>query len=298
MKCFLSEFTDEFIIFIDVCEKTASTYKRALRQFFSYLADNTILSPQREDILNFRKHLEHSGHKPATTALYLSACRRFFNWTERSGIYPDIADGVKSPRQTHEHKRDFLAPSQLKTLLDGIDRDTSIGRRNFAIVALMAVGGLRTIEISRADIGDLRHIGGHTCLFIRGKGKSSKSDFVKVPSPVELAIHDYLDERPNRENNAPLFSSMSRRNMNGRLSTRTISKICKQAMLNTGFNSIRLTAHSLRHSAITLSLMAGIPIDDVSAFARHKSINTTMIYAHHIDRLKSICEDTVCNAIF
>ena len=82
------------------------------------------------------------------------------------------------------------------------------------------------------------------------------------------------------------------------MTTRSISRICKAAMLHAGYNSKRLTAHSLRHSAITLALMAGLPIQEVSQFARHSNISVTMIYSHDIERLKSKCEIAISNAIF
>ena len=288
----------DFFNFLDVSEKTRSIYKRALKQLFIYFTEHSINEPSRDDIIAYRKHLERLNRKPSTIALYLSACKRFFTWTEHAGLYPNVAFGVKSPRQEPGHKRDSLGRSQLRAVLNSIDRRTPIGRRNFALVSLIAVGGLRTIEASRANIGDIRKIGEYTCLFVMGKGRNSKTEFVKIPAPVEAALREYLSERGKVDNNAPLFASMSFRNMHQRLSTQSISKICKQAMLNTGFNSAKLTAHSLRHTAITLSLMAGISLPDVQAFARHKSITTTMIYAHNVDRLTSPCENTVCSAIF
>ncbi|MBQ7156010.1 MAG: tyrosine-type recombinase/integrase [Synergistaceae bacterium] len=289
---------DAFFQFIDVSENTEATYRRALRQLFRYFSERSISQPSRNDILSFRKHLEHLKRKPSTIALYLAACRRFFAWTEHSGLYPNIAFGIKTPKQEPGHKRDCLGVEQLRTILNSIDRKTPIGRRNFAILALMSVGGLRTIEVVRANIEDLRRIGNHTCLFVQGKGRNSKAEFVKLPAPVLRAVREYLADRGHTSKDSPLFVSMSFRNMNSRLSTRSISFICKSAMRENGFTSSRLTAHSLRHSAITLSLMAGISLSDVQAFARHKSITTTMVYAHHVDRLKSPCEDAICEAIF
>ncbi|MBQ7220254.1 MAG: tyrosine-type recombinase/integrase [Synergistaceae bacterium] len=294
----MNDLLDAFFRFIDVSEKTEAIYRRALRRLFGYFTSNAIIRPSRDDILNFRRHLERLSRKPSTIALYLSVCRRFFTWTAHTGLYPNIAFGIKTPKQEPGHKRDYLCAGQLRKILHSIDRSTPIGRRNFAVIALMAAGGLRTIEVSRANIEDFRKVGRHTCLFIQGKGRNSKSEFVKVPAPVSTAICEYLRERGQVNNTAPLFASMSYRNMNGRLSARSISFICKSAMQENGFTSNRLTAHSLRHSAITIALSAGISLSEVQAFARHKSITSTMIYAHHVDRLNSTCEDTVCSAIF
>ena len=69
-------------------------------------------------------------------------------------------------------------------------------------------------------------------------------------------------------------------------------------MINAGFNSNRLTAHSLRHTAVTLALLSGQSLTDVQAFARHSNINTTMIYNHSVNRMNSHCEFSIANLIF
>ena len=288
----------DFFAFLDVTPKTTATYQRALRQLFRYFTENGIVRPSREDILNFKKALESAGRKPSTVALYLAAARRFFAWTEQRGICPNVALGVKAPRQEHGHKRDFLGATQLKAIFSGMKHDTLRERRDFAIIALMSVGGLRTIEISRANIEDMRTLGDCTVLYVQGKGRKDRTEFVKLPVQVQKAINDYLALRGNVSDTAPLFASIGNRNRNGRMNIRTISVIAKTAMRNAGYNSSRLSAHSLRHSAVTLSLLGGMSISEVQAFARHSNISTTTIYAHTVDRIRSMCEDTVANAIF
>ena len=71
------------------------------------------------------------------------------------------------------------------------------------------------------------------------------------------------------------------------MSTRSISGICKAAMGEAGYNSSRLTAHSLRHTDVTLALLNGIGLEETMEFARHANIATTMIYAHHLDKAKN-----------
>ena len=205
---------------------------------------------------------------------------------------------MKSPRIDKGHKKDALTAVQLRKILSGIDRTTLKGKRDYAIFCLVSATGLRTCEVIRADIGDLRSMQGETVLYVQGKGRSNKSDFVKVSEPVMTAISDYLELRGEVQDDEPLFASTAHRNAGKRLTTRSISGICKQAMIRAGFNSRRLTAHSLRHSAVTLALMAGVSIQEVSQFARHSNISVTMIYAHDVQRLKSRCESAVSSAIF
>lgn len=69
-------------------------------------------------------------------------------------------------------------------------------------------------------------------------------------------------------------------------------------MRNAGYDSDRLTAHSLRHTAITLSLKNGESLQEVQQFARHTNINTTLIYAHNLEREQNTCSNTISNSIF
>ena len=293
----MSELYDKFVIYLEVSEASVRTYTFGVRKFLQYLNQNSILMPTRETVITYRKELEKNC-KPATVSLYLSSIRKFFSWCELSGLYPNITNNVKSPKQDTGHKRDALSGEQIKKVLNSFIRDSIESKRNYAIFLLMACCGLRTIEVSRANIEDIRVIYGETVLFIQGKGKTSKADFVKLPEIVHNAINNYLSVRGEYENNEPLFSSLSNRNMGGRLSTRSISGICKNSMINAGYNSIRLTAHSLRHSAITIALLNGAGLQEVQTFARHSSLNTTMIYSHAVDKLKSHCENTIAGAIF
>lgn len=289
---------NNFLNFLDVSINTANAYRKALKQLFNYFNNYGVDNPNRDNILAFKKEMESKGRKPSTIALYLAAARRFFSWTEQTGIYPNICVGVKAPKLEQGHKKDYFAASQIKTVLSGIDRSNLEGLRNYAIMALMTTGGLRTVEVTRASVEDLRVVGDVPVLYIQGKGRADKTEFVKLSPQVEAAIRDYLKARGEVEMQAPLFSSLSKRNKGARLTTRTIRGLCKNAMKEAGFNSDRLTAHSLRHTAVTLALLAGQDLAEVQHFARHHNISTTQIYAHNIDRMKSQCEMAISNAIF
>ena len=298
VKIFGADLLTEFYAFLDVSPKTLSTYQRALRQVFKYFKEHGISQPTHQDIVDFKKALEAKGRKAATIGSYLVACRRFFTWTEQAGIFPNITQGIKAPRQERGHKRDYFGASQLKGIMQGMRRDTLQGKRDYAIFALMATCGLRTIEVSRANIEDIRNLGGEMILYVQGKGRRDRTEFVKLPEPLLQAINEYLALRGNAPDDAPLFAGIGNRNRNGRMCTRTISQIAKRAMRSAGFNSRRLSAHSLRHSSVTLSLLAGQSIQEVQSFARHANIATTTIYSHAVERIRSTCEASIASAIF
>lgn len=287
-----------FLGYLDAAPKTIDTYTRALRQLFNYFTINGIRQPQREDIIAFRDELKASGHKPTTVQNYITATRLFFQWTAQEHIYPDIAQHLKGAKLDREHKKDYLTSGQVKEVLNSVSRSTLQGARDYAMLALMVTGGLRTIEVARADIGDLRAAGDSTVLFVQGKGRDEKTDYIKVSAPVERAIRQYLKERGETDPAAPLFASMSNNSKGQRMTTRSISGMVKQRLQAAGYNSERLTAHSLRHTAVTLALLAGKDITEVQQFARHTNIATTMIYNHALDKAKNTCGAAITEAIF
>lgn len=286
-----------FISYLDASPKTIETYSRAIKQFINYMSENGITRPERAHVLAFREDLRQT-HKPTTVQNYITAVRLFFQWTEQEGLYPNIAQHVKGATLTKEHKKDYLTAGQVKQILKSIDRSTAQGRRDYAIFALMVTGGLRDIEINRANIEDLRTLGDSTVLYIQGKGRQERAEYVKIPEPVEKAIRDSLKDRKSAQPGDPLFISLSNNSTGGRISTRSISGIIKKCMTEAGYKSARLTAHSLRHTAVTLSLLGGNSLQEVQQFARHSNISTTQIYAHNLERAKNKCENTIAKAIF
>ena len=293
----LSELAQRFEGYLDVSALTVKSYNSGVRKFLAFLHEKGINTPTRETVMQYKKELT-ARYSASTTALYLSALRKFFAWCESEGLYSNITNGVKSPKISHEHKRDAFSADEVKGIMQGIKRDSIEGLRNYAIFALIASCGLRTIEVVRANVGDIHRVSGVLVLSVQGKGHAEKDNFVKLDSRVAKAISAYLSERGNVSDNAPLFASCSTRNAGKRLTTRTIQNVCKGAMIQAGFNSHRLTTHSLRHTAVTLALMAGNSLDDVSSFARHSNVGVTMIYNHAISRLRSNCEKSVASLIF
>lgn len=291
------ELFKRFINYLDASQKTIDTYTRAIKQFFKYMYSAGITQPRREDILAYREYLKGT-HKPTTVQNYIVAVRLLFQWTEQEGIYPNIANHIKGAKIDRNHKKDYLTSRQVKKVLEVAKKEGLQGLRDYAILALMFTGGLRTIEVSRANIEDLRTAGDCEVLYLQGKGHEEKTDYIKLMPAVEDAIRQYLAARGTVDTSEPLFTSTSNNNRGKRLSTRTISSIVKSALVAAGYNSDKLTAHSTRHTAVTLALMGGKKLEEVQQFARHKNLATTLIYAHNIDRAKNDCELTIAKAIF
>lgn len=287
----------KWLAYIDVKPKSVETYKKAIRVFFTWLNEEGIQNPTREDVLNFKAYMMNS-HKPSTTQTYIVAVKLFFAWLEQEGLYKDVARNIKGVKIDKNHKKDYLTSTQAAAVLNNMPRETLKDKRNYAIVALMLTTGMRTVEVIRANISDLRTLGNSTVLFLQGKGRDDKTEYVKIAPEVEKAIREYLSLRAAADKEEALFTSTSHNNTGERMTTRSISGIAKESLVKAGYDSEMLTAHSFRHTAGTLALMNGADLEQVQQMLRHQSINTTMIYMHGIERANNNSELKVASAIF
>ncbi len=285
-----------WLAFVDAADKTRQTYERAIRQFSAWLEGRGIFRPERQDILDYKRYLDESGHKPTTINLYLTAVSRFFKWAEVEGLYKNITREIKRMK-TNTKPKGYLTIDQIKDLLLTLDRSTITGKRDYAILRLMLTAGLRTIEVSRADIEDIHQRGNKVYIYIQGKGRTDKCEMVELAPQVEKAIREYLAARKETDPKAPLFVSASNNSIGYRLTSRTISNIAKNAMKAIGFDDEQHTAHSCRYTAITQYLLAGHTPQEAQAIARHRHLDTTMIYARNLDREKLTCVSDLDNAI-
>ena len=286
-----------FIDYIDAKPQTIATYSRALRQLIGYLSTNGISQPTRGDILAYRDHLRQN-YKPTTVQGYITASRLFFQWLEQEGLYQNVASKIKGAKLEKGHRKEALSSQQMKAVQDAVGRDSLQGLRDYAIITAMVTGALRTIEVARANIEDIREAGGQRRLYIQGKGRDGKQEFIILTAEVSTAINEYLEARQAGDPSQPLFAITSNNSRGGRLSTRSISGIVKQWLRKAGYDSDMLTAHSLRHTAITLALKAGQLPRAVQQFARINSPIVMETYAHDMDRAENKCEEAIALAIF
>ena len=280
-----------FLDSLDVAEKSRATYTRSLRQFILWLYESGrhTLELQREDILAYKEYL--TGSKSAyTVTLYLTSVRKLYQWLESNRAYPDITRGIKGAKKPKGFRKDTLSQEQLTQTLASIDTQTLEGLRDCAIFNLMARTGLRCIEVSRALVEDIRMEQGQEVLWIQGKGRDSKDEFVLLLPEALMLIKAYLQVRGRVRKEEPLFCSHSDRNRGEALSTRSISRIIKNSMRAVGLDDSRLTAHSLRHTAITQSISGGASMEQAQAMARHTDSKTTLAYFHNLERVSSGAE--------
>jgi integrase/recombinase XerD len=289
----LVEATSRFIADSDITQNSKQTYTRSLQSFFNWLHQihGEEFRLYRQHILEYKEFLDKKGLKPYTRSLYLVAVRRFFEWCETMLLYPNISKGIKVSRGLQKtHNKDSLSQEKIKLLLDSIDQKDTEGMRDYALIHLLIHTGLRLIEIQRALISDIeKHESGKYLLWVRGKGRDGKDNFVILVHDVIVVLLNYITRRNlfliSKE---PLFSSLSDRNHGKQLTTQSLSRIIKNRLQGANIKTKRITAHSLRHTFGVLAIQTGASLYEVQLAMRHLSSQTTQIYLGDIERSKRL----------
>lgn len=272
-----------------VKESSVKAYEKGIKRLAEYFAQNGITAPTREVMIQYRAYLGAKYESPSTRNLYLTSAKLFLGFLHRKGFLPvNPAEHLKGFSVGEQHKKSALQASDVKTIAAKFDTATLKGTRDKALFALMTTCGLRCIEVNRANVSDFEIVGNVIRLHVQGKGRDDKAEAVNVPAGVYQLIRDWLRARKNftaDKDGTPLFTSLSHNSYGDRITTVSISRIVKTALRGAGFDSPRLTAHSLRHTAATVALKNGATLREVQQNLRHKNITVTQVYLHELDEL-------------
>lgn len=169
-----------------------------------------------------------------------------------------------------------LEPGQVQLLLASCDRGTVPGRRDFAILTLLARLGLRRGEVAGLQLGQIEWRAG--ALVIDGKG--SRRERLPLPADVGEAVAAYLRRgRPSRAEGRSVFVRVKAPHRP--LTPGGVTNVVIAAARRAGLGDV--TAHRLRHSVATELLQAGAPLEEIGQLLRHRRPLTTAIYAK-VDR--------------
>jgi site-specific recombinase XerD len=165
----------------------------------------------------------------------------------------------------------LLAREDVEALVNSCDRSTTAGRRDFAMLMLLARLGLRSIEVARLELSDINWRIGE----IRIRGKARRTDRMPLPAEVGEALSGYLIEGRPRTQDRHVFLTLRApiRNVRADLLGDVVGRACVRAGLPA------VGAHRLRHALATALLSDGVPLVDISAVLRHQDLATTALYA-------------------
>lgn len=286
-----------YINYIDIKPATKRSYQKILCAFTEYVGRLPNL-PTRQDIMAYREQLK-SKLKAASVQKHIVVIRNFYRWYHIEGLGANAAEGIKGMKIESSFKRESLTVEASQRLLQKARfhaRKSIIGKRNYALIALLLTTGLRTIEVERADVQDISFIDDSKVLYIMGKGHDEKDSYVKLAPEVYHLIEDYLIAR--QDEYPPLFINHTKPFLGERIKTRMVSMIVKETLREIGIDNPKYSAHSLRHTAATLSLLEGANIEETQQLLRHKDPATTQIYVHRIRKSKDHLEWKISSTLF
>lgn len=304
-KVIQENYFQKFIEYTETNPKTMKNYQTFLKLFAKYLKENEIKQPTFETIHDYKVFLNEyrnpDTNKPLSEASknqYFQAVKHFFKYLSAFGLYNNIAIGFKSFKVDDGRSKDTFTREEIRTILSSIDTTTQKGKRDFAMLILAINGGLRIIEIQRANIEDIEELHGTKFLFIQGKGRTSKKEKFALEPITQQALEEYLATRPNARKEEPLFTGTSNNQNGTRMTETSISRLFKTILKASGFDSKRLTSHSFRHTANSILFEETGNLFQTQRFARHKDPKTTEIYIHNYEKENDHSESIIINSIF
>lgn len=282
------EWLDRLVKSGDMAATTADNYKRGMDNFSMWRRANPGGDVDPVTLLDWKAVLLADGKRAATVNALLSGVKSFYSWAVSTGRtkYNPAREIRGAARKGTGHTRDALATWEVRRVLDAAKANP----RDYAILALLAYTGVRSCEVNRANLGDLRTKGNRLVLYITGKGHRETDDFVVIAnSEAQAALSDWIATRGKEP--GPLFCSVSPHGRGERLTLRSLRRIVKHYYDVAGVTGNK-TTHSLRHTAITqVALKKGIRA--AQQMARHRSQATTEIYLHDAERLDDPGEDVI-----
>lgn len=243
------------------------------------------------DVIDYRQYLNQTLHyQPSTIAYKLTIIRQFYAAAVSHGIRSDNpVAGVRSPR-TKRAQDDFhyLSEVDYTLLLRAVNKGNSAkDLRDKTIMAMMGLQGLRTVEIERANVDDLKDNGDTTSLLVRGKNHDR---VIYLRSDVKALLIKYLSNRePVISDTAgePLFVATGNRSGGKRISRRGIRQIVDFYLKKADLKRPGISDHALRHTAATLAYKYTQDLRGVQEMLGHADPKTTARYAHVIDRMRN-----------
>ncbi len=208
--------------------------------------------------------------------LLTTALRSFFRFARyQDYISIDLAAAVPAVAQWSMSSIPKSLPrDQVELVLSSCDRRTAIGRRDYAILLLLARLGVRAGEIVSLRLEDIDWQAGRIAIH----GKSEHRSQLPLVTDVGAALAEYLSDGRPRTNCRFVFLR-SRAPVRGFKSPSAVSNVVLRALVRAGIDAPRRGAHQFRHSLATEMLRQGASLSEIGELLGHRSPDTTAIYA-------------------
>jgi site-specific recombinase XerD len=280
---------------LDFCRTIYRTddYRKALSRFLALSEVEAGMT-----LTKFRQLLRERGAQPSTVNRKLSALRAFVDHARKRGIVnwrvTDLVKGEKQRTDPKERIRQHLPAVTLEGIAEALRKVLGVlpdkglqALRDKTIIALMALHGLRRVEVGRLSLSDLIDEP-DGILALRVWGKGDKFRVIKLVAETTKLLRRYLTAlkrakvAPKQDAlGVPVFVAL-RKGKGKRLTLTQLNNIVDKAMTKAGIKRRGLSCHSLRHCFGTLAAPF-VPLPDLAAYLGHSSVAVTGIYAHAVN---------------
>lgn len=278
----------------DATDDTIRAYYREI-EFWTHWCDLHNVDPaqaRRIHIEMYREEMKQQGLYVTTRSHKLSIVRRFYDAAVQAGLRDtNPAAGVRGGKdQTPgEEKIKSLTAKALIHLLDAVPTDTLVGKRDRAIIALMAIHGLRRIEVQRMNESSIYIDDSLVWIEVCGKGNRMRKVYLR-PDTYQ-ALTDYLIAKhkaglPAGAEKA-CFVSLSNRSRGERISRRSLNEIVDHYLNESSLKRAGVSCHALRHTFGTLAVAGGAQVEHLRDAMGHVDIESTELYVKAVKRIEN-----------
>ena len=279
---------------------TIKAYYREVGMWVKWCHQNSIdpAKARRNDIEKYRRHLTDRNMQVATRQHKLSIVRRFYDGLmQYGGLENNPAAGVRGGKDLtpQEEKIKTLTTDALSKLLSVIPMDTLSGKRDRAIVALMAVHGLRRVEAHRLDHEhfepEVLSISNSQLTQVTANltGKGMKRRLVYLRPDTLDALRSYMIAKVkfSYPRSGPLFLAHGNFSRGSRLSRQSFNNIVNLWLGEANLKRAGVSCHGLRHTFGTLSVAGGAKLEHLKDAMGHANLETTGMYVRAVERRKN-----------
>lgn len=258
--------------------ETTVSYARWVRRFLSDRFAHRVFRLDRltaPDVIAFVRRSVPRLHQREAKML-ATALRSFlrYGWY-RSLMARDLASVVPTvPHWSVTSIARAIAPDQVRRLLRSVARDTTPGRRDYAILLLLARLGLRAGEIAGLQLEDIDWHGGR--LHLRRKGGRTMD--LPLSAEVGRALAEYV--RDGRPCSADRHVFLRLRAPHRRGCRAIVGSVVRRALRRAGIVAPTSGAHQFRHGLATALLQHGASLPEIAEVLGHRSVDSTKLYAH------------------
>lgn len=240
----------------------------------------------QEDVIRYIER--HASDWSAGTGKTMCwSLRAFLRYVYFKGLVSiALADCVPSIRRwKFASLPTYMSAQQVQCVLDSCDQTTTMGRRDYAVLMMLAKLGLRASEVATLTLDDIDWRSGEMLLHAKGRRRS----MMPIPPDVGAAIVAYLRDGRPHSSCRRLFLRMLAPHV-GFASGCAITMIARQALDRAGIHGhAHRGAHLFRHSLATNLLRSGATFSEIGQLLRHESTDSTRIYAKvDIDALRQL----------